>query len=71
MASLTQNNCSNICTTPVAIQKPAVITTLLLWHERYKSRKQLAQLEPYMLVDIGISYETAQLEAHIPFWRAS
>lgn len=37
------------------------------WH-RYRSRTLLAQLDDYMLKDIGVTRAEAQLEAGKPFW---
>ncbi len=37
------------------------------WH-RYRSRALLAQLDDYMLKDIGVTRAEAQLEASKPFW---
>jgi uncharacterized protein YjiS (DUF1127 family) len=46
---------------------------LSLWHERYKSRKQLAHLSTRMddrlLSDIGISRIDAMQEYTKPFWK--
>ena len=42
---------------------------VLLWMERKAQRRQLAQLDPRMLKDIGISRETALEEARKPGWR--
>jgi uncharacterized protein YjiS (DUF1127 family) len=45
------------------------VDTLLLWHERIKSRRVLASLDERMLRDIGMDHATARREAGAPFWR--
>lgn len=35
---------------------------------RYRSRRMLAQLDDYMLKDIGVTRAEAQFEAGKPFW---
>jgi uncharacterized protein YjiS (DUF1127 family) len=52
--------------------KPALeraIDTVLLWHERMKSRRVLAALDDRMLRDVGIDQATARRESGMPFWR--
>lgn len=71
MTTMTQNNCSNLCSTSARIKtkKPSnLFSTLLIWRARHKSRQQLAALEPHILKDIGISAEEARLESLKPFW---
>lgn len=41
-----------------------------LWLHRYFSRRSLAELDDYMLKDIGLSRLDADREAVKPFWRA-
>jgi uncharacterized protein YjiS (DUF1127 family) len=43
--------------------------TLLLWHERIRSRRVLASLDDRMLRDVGIDQATARRESAMPFWR--
>ncbi|HEX2115532.1 MAG TPA: DUF1127 domain-containing protein [Alphaproteobacteria bacterium] len=45
------------------------VDTVLLWHDRSKSRRMLATLDDRMLRDVGIDQATAQREAERPFWR--
>ena len=45
-------------------------TTLRLWHDRARQRRQLVELSPEQLRDIGVSHGDAQLEADKPFWQA-
>jgi len=47
-----------------------LIHLLKIWQQRYRQRRQLAQLEAFQLADIGISYAQAQTEADKPFWQA-
>lgn len=42
---------------------------LKCWHARSRQRRQLAQLPPEMLKDIGISRSDALSEAAKPFWK--
>ena len=43
--------------------------TVLLWHERVRSRRILASLDDRMLRDVGIDQATARRESAMPFWR--
>jgi uncharacterized protein YjiS (DUF1127 family) len=45
------------------------VETVLLWHDRIKSRRMLAALDDRMLRDVGIDHATARREAERPFWR--
>ena len=48
------------------------LRTLELWIDRSHQRKQLgelAELNDYLLKDIGVSQEEAMREAEKPFWR--
>lgn len=36
---------------------------------RHRSRQFIAQLDPHMLRDIGVTYAEAEHEANRPFWR--
>jgi len=40
------------------------------WDKRSRTRRALAQLEPHMLRDIGLTSEQARTEAAHPFWKA-
>ncbi len=44
----------------------------LLWWWRYRSRhrRALAELDDYMLRDIGLTRREIEAEARKPFWRA-
>lgn len=41
-----------------------------LWLHRHNSRRHLAELDDYMLKDIGMTRVDADREALKPFWRA-
>ena len=43
--------------------------TLKLWNRRYRTRKQLKELSPHLLRDIGLSPFDAEVEAQKPFWK--
>lgn len=36
---------------------------------RYRSRQRIADLDGYLLKDIGVSFAEAEAEANKPFWR--
>jgi uncharacterized protein YjiS (DUF1127 family) len=40
-----------------------------MWISRHRQRKALAELNDYLLDDIGVSYDAALREAAKPFWR--
>ena len=44
-----------------------LLALLHLWQQR--SRRQLAQLDPRLLADTGISAAERQVELSKPFWR--
>ncbi|MEK1904771.1 MAG: DUF1127 domain-containing protein [Pseudomonas sp.] len=46
-----------------------VIAALLLWNQRARTRRQLAQLDDRQLSDIGISTAERTEEVGKPFWR--
>lgn len=45
------------------------LSTLDLWEQRRRSRRQLRQLSDALLSDIGVDRERARQEADKPFWR--
>jgi uncharacterized protein YjiS (DUF1127 family) len=57
------------CSVDAAWGLVRTLDTLLLWHERIKSRRVLASLDERMLRDIGMDHATARREAGTPFWR--
>ncbi|MBR0825518.1 DUF1127 domain-containing protein [Bradyrhizobium manausense] len=44
--------------------------TLHVWHERYRTRRELANWTSRDLQDIGLSWSDIAYEADKPFWRA-
>jgi len=47
-----------------------VVETLHVWHERYRTRKELFQLSARDIRDVGLSWTDVAWEANKPFWRA-
>ena len=47
----------------------ALVTALLEWQERLRSRRDLMRLSEYQLKDIGLSRFDAEEEYSKPFWR--
>ncbi|MBH62059.1 MAG: hypothetical protein CL569_06350 [Alphaproteobacteria bacterium] len=43
---------------------------LVEWNERAIQRRQLAEMDPRMLKDIGITHTDAWHKSNKPFWRA-
>lgn len=39
------------------------------WHERSRTRQELAELSDHLLRDVGITKAEAQWESSKPFWR--
>lgn len=46
-----------------------LLATLLLWHQRARTRHQLAQLDERLLADAGITTGERAAELARPFWR--
>lgn len=42
---------------------------LRVWYRRWRSRRELARVEPHLLRDAGIRDFDARAEARKPFWR--
>ena len=47
----------------------ALVLQILMWHERSRQRRALAQLSDHMLHDIGLSRGDVWAECEKPFWR--
>jgi uncharacterized protein YjiS (DUF1127 family) len=47
----------------------ALVLQILLWRERSRQRRHLAQLSDHMLHDIGLSRADVWSECEKPFWR--
>ena len=46
-----------------------LVDQVMMWHERSRQRRQLAQLSDHMLRDIGLSRGDVWAECAKPFWR--
>ena len=46
----------------------SLLTIALVWHARARQRRQLADLEPHQLADVGLARVDALAEAQKPFW---
>ncbi len=55
---------------PDAPRQAGLWTTLRAAWRRHRTRGCLAELDGYLLKDIGVSYAEAEAEANKPFWRA-
>jgi uncharacterized protein YjiS (DUF1127 family) len=44
--------------------------TLHVWHERYRTRRELTSWTARDLHDVGLSWSDIASEAEKPFWRA-
>jgi uncharacterized protein YjiS (DUF1127 family) len=44
--------------------------TFHIWRKRQRDRRQLAELTPRDLHDVGLSWSDVIYEAEKPFWRA-
>lgn len=44
--------------------------TLQVWHERYRTRRELTNWTARDLQDVGLSWSDVAFEAEKPFWRA-
>ena len=67
MSTLTQNSMTNHHASSVIAQ---IGETLHVWHERYRTRRELAQWSSRDLNDVGLSWSDIAVEADKPFWRA-
>lgn len=47
----------------------SLLQKMKLFHNRYRSRRQLLKLDDSRLADIGLSREAAKKEAQKPFWQ--
>ncbi len=55
---------------PVAqVTQTGLMSMLTTWYERVRSRRELAELPPYLLRDIGLTEGDRYIETHKPFWR--
>lgn len=49
-------------------QRPSLLARLATWRRIARERRQLAELEPHMLADMGLTRDDALREANRPFW---
>jgi uncharacterized protein YjiS (DUF1127 family) len=47
----------------------AAVRAVLLWMERSRQRRALAELDDRLLCDIGLTREEARQECANPFWK--
>ena len=67
MSTLTDNSMTNHHAPSLLYQ---IGETLHVWHERYRTRKELYQWSTRDLQDVGLSWSDIAFEAEKPFWRA-
>ncbi|PDT88084.1 hypothetical protein CO669_22875 [Bradyrhizobium sp. Y36] len=67
MSTLTHNSMTNHHA-PGLIQQ--VSETLHVWHERYRTRRELTSWTARDLQDVGLSWSDIAFEVDKPFWRA-
>lgn len=67
MSTLTHNSMTNHHAPGLLYQ---IGETLHVWHERYRTRRELTQWTTRDLQDVGLSWTDIAYEADKPFWRA-
>jgi uncharacterized protein YjiS (DUF1127 family) len=67
MSTLTHNSMTNDHAPSLLRQ---IGETLHVWHERYRTRRELAHWSARDLHDVGLSWTDIAYEADKPFWRA-
>jgi len=67
MSTLTQNSMTNHHA-PALLQQ--IGETIHVWHERYRTRRELTNWTARDLHDVGLSWTDIAYEADKPFWRA-
>jgi len=67
MSILTQNSMTNHHAPGLIHQ---IGETLHVWHERYRTRRELTNWSARDLQDVGLSWSDVAYEADKPFWRA-
>lgn len=67
MSILTQNSMTNHHAPGLLHQ---IGDTLYVWHERYRTRRELSNWTARDLQDVGLSWSDIAYEADKPFWRA-
>ena len=46
------------------------VAVIAMWQTRAKQRRELLEMEPWVLRDLGLSKADAAAESAKPFWRA-
>ncbi|MCK1601842.1 DUF1127 domain-containing protein [Bradyrhizobium sp. 166] len=67
MSTLTHNSMTNHHAPGLIHQ---IGETLHVWHERYRTRRELTNWSARDLQDVGLSWSDVAYEADKPFWRA-
>lgn len=67
MSTLTHNSMTNHHASGLIQQ---IGETLHVWHERYRTRRELTNWTARDLQDVGLSWSDIAFEADKPFWRA-
>lgn len=67
MSTLTHNSMTNRHASGLIQQ---IGETLHVWHERYRTRRELTNWTARDLHDVGLSWSDIAFEAEKPFWRA-
>ncbi|MGT2436785.1 DUF1127 domain-containing protein [Bradyrhizobium betae] len=67
MSTLTQNSMTNDHASGLFTQ---IGDALHVWHERYRTRRELTHWTARDLHDVGLSWSDIAYEADKPFWRA-
>ena len=67
MSTLTHNSMTNHHAPGLIAQ---IGEPLHVWHERYRTRRELTQWSNRDLHDVGLSWSDIAAEAEKPFWRA-
>ncbi len=68
-ASLPDRVAKNLWESPTRVLL-SVFRALVVWQRRVNSRRQLAEMETRLLVDMGLTRDDADREAGKSFWRA-
>lgn len=53
---------------PAAPHRPSLLQRIATWHRVARQRRQLRELDPRLLADMGLTAEDAAREASRPFW---
>jgi uncharacterized protein YjiS (DUF1127 family) len=70
LSSATLGAAADVAVQAVARALWALDAVLGAWRHRHATRRELRDLPPHMLRDIGLTRDEALREADKPFWRA-